>query len=468
MDLIYTNKNKEDVGILLDYDFDLAFGSGENDFELKVALDNHCCSDGCLVYIEGTEYGGIIDKVKIVTKSSEITYKGRTWHGILASKVIEPLKATDESSGGVVVHKGGKNFLKVTAKTQTVDGVTFTVNENGSIVGSGSASAILHDPIICDVTLQQGEKYILSGAVGWNRRLILYYKADHTKLNAEDRGQGVEITVPITGVYRLYIWTGSGESYNNNETFYPMLRVASDTSATFKPYDSLEDEYLMISGEANKCIQWLLERSGLADLFTASEEDSGLSIVGYKMNRYVDAYTGIKKMLASADGKLQITFQNGKVVLSALPLVDYSTDEEYDNDQVEMEIEKAYAPINHLICLGGGQLADRLVLHLYTDEQGKISPTQSLKGVDEVTDVLDYPNCESAEELEAEGKERLKASASSDSVKMSFDADESTYDIGDIVGAREIITGIAVAKAITKKIVSINKGKISIQYKVGE
>ena len=321
MDLIYTNKNKEDVGILLDYDFDLAFGSGENDFELKVALDNHCCSDGCLVYIEGTEYGGIIDKVKIATKSSEITYKGRTWHGILASKVIEP---------------------------------------------------------------------------------------------------------------------------------------------------DANEAYLTVSGEANAVIEMLLERVGLSDLFTVSSDVSELTIKNYKMNRYVDAYTGIKKMLASADGKLQITFQNGKVVLSALPLVDYSTDEEYDNDQVEMEIEKAYAPINHLICLGGGQLADRLVLHLYTDEHGKISPTQSLKGMDEVTDVLDYPNCESAEELEAEGKERLKASASSDSVKMSFDADESTYDIGDIVGAREIITGIAVAKAITKKIVSINKGKVSIQYKVGE
>lgn len=467
MDLIYTNKNKEDVGILFDYDFDLAFGSGENNFELKVALDNHCCSDGCLVYIEGTEYGGIIDKVKIVTKSSEITYKGRTWHGILASKVIEPLKATDESSGGVIVHKGGKNFLKNTATSRTVNGITFTVNEDGSVTANGTATAVTQFPQICDVTLNEGEKYILSGGAGQYKRLVLYYLPDYKQLNLESRGGDTEVNVQITGVYRAYIYTSQGETYNN-ETFYPMLRVASDTSATFKPYDSLEDEYLMISGEANKCIQWLLERCGIADLFTASEEDSGLSIVGYKMNRYVDAYTGIKKMLASADGKLQISFQNGKVVLSALPLVDYSTDEEYDNDQVEMEIEKSYAPVNHLICLGSGELADRLVIHLYTDEQGKISPTQSLTGMDEVTDVLNYPNCESAEELEAEGKERLKESASSDSVKMSFGADDNTYDIGDIVGAREIITGIAVAKAITKKIVTINKGKISIQYKVGE
>ena len=37
MDLIYTNQNREDIGVLQDFSLDLAFGSGENDFELTVS-----------------------------------------------------------------------------------------------------------------------------------------------------------------------------------------------------------------------------------------------------------------------------------------------------------------------------------------------------------------------------------------------------------------------------------------------
>lgn len=43
MDLIYTNVNREDVGVLKDYAFDLAFGSDENDFELTLDINQHCC-----------------------------------------------------------------------------------------------------------------------------------------------------------------------------------------------------------------------------------------------------------------------------------------------------------------------------------------------------------------------------------------------------------------------------------------
>lgn len=321
MDLIYTNKDREDVGVLLDYDFDLAFGSDENDFELTINANQHCCEAGCLIYMEGTEYGGIIDKMKITTKNQEMKYSGRTWHGILASKVIEP-----------------------------------------------------------------------------------------------DAGEA----------------------------------------------------YLIVSGEANEVIGTLLDRIGLADMFTVSTEDSGLTISNYKMNRYVDAYTGIVKMLATVSGKMKFTFTGGQVFISALSAVDYSQDEQFDNDQVEMQVEKSYNPVNHLICLGSGELTERQVVHLYTDADGNISTTQTFTGIDEVVDVYDYANAESLEDLIQGGMDKLKELASADTVKMDFDAESTVYDIGDIVGAKEIITGVAVKEKITKKIVTINKGQINIEYKVGE
>jgi hypothetical protein len=156
------------------------------------------------------------------------------------------------------------------------------------------------------------------------------------------------------------------------------------------------------------------------------------------------------------------------VILSAVPLVDYSQDEQFDTDQVDLEIEKTYRHVNHLICLGSGDLAERQVIHLYADKQGEISHTQSLKGIDEVTAVYDYANVESLEELEAEGIEKLKEYVTGGCVKLSFDAESNVYDIGDIVGAKDIITGITVTTQISSKIVTINKGQISIEYKVGE
>ena len=90
MDLIYTNADREDVGVLFDYQFDLAFGADENDFQLTIPLNKHCCQPGSFIYIEGTEYGGIVDSVEVDTERQEVVYSGRTWHGILEGHIIQP------------------------------------------------------------------------------------------------------------------------------------------------------------------------------------------------------------------------------------------------------------------------------------------------------------------------------------------------------------------------------------------
>lgn len=321
MDLIYTDVRRNDVGVLKDYTFDLAYGVDENDFELTIDLNNHCCDTGSLVYVEGTEYGGVIDGLMVVTKDEKLTYRGRTWHGILASKVIEP---------------------------------------------------------------------------------------------------------------------------------------------------NAGDDYLTMSGDVNKIIGDLIKKFGLDDLFVASKEASGLVVENYNFDRYVDMYTGITKMLDAISGKLKFAFSANSVVISAAPIVDYSKDEQFDNDLVEMQIEKTRSNVNHLICLGKGELAERTVVHLYLDAEGNISQTQTFVGFQEVAATYDYPNTESVEELVKNGTEKLKEYANADKVQMNFTAEDATYDVGDIIGAREIITGTVVTAKITKKIVTISQGEVNIQYKVGE
>ena len=88
--MIYADKNKNDIGVLQDYSFDECFGDEDNTFELKVQQYNHVCREDYYIYIEFTEYGGVIDRVTSETKKGVVTYSGRTWHGILNSYVIEP------------------------------------------------------------------------------------------------------------------------------------------------------------------------------------------------------------------------------------------------------------------------------------------------------------------------------------------------------------------------------------------
>ena len=90
MDLIYMNEKHEDVGVLSGYLLDLAYGKDENNFECTVDIDNHVCREKYMLYIDGTEYGGIIDVISPDTDKKEIVYSGRTWHGVLEKKIIYP------------------------------------------------------------------------------------------------------------------------------------------------------------------------------------------------------------------------------------------------------------------------------------------------------------------------------------------------------------------------------------------
>ncbi len=90
-DLVYTDPDGMELGVLTAYTLDMAWGIDENDFELKMGLQP-TLECGALVYYDGTEWGGVVDKVSIdeTGDAVEVTYSGRTWHGILASHILCP------------------------------------------------------------------------------------------------------------------------------------------------------------------------------------------------------------------------------------------------------------------------------------------------------------------------------------------------------------------------------------------
>lgn len=318
MDLIYTDENRIDKGVLTAYAFDLSFGADENDFEMTLGANEPALLDGSFAYIEGTEYGGIVDGIKASTNSNTVTYKGRTWHGLMNSKVIEP---------------------------------------------------------------------------------------------------------------------NAGEAY------------------------------LIVSGDANEILSMLVDRLGLTGLFVAAKELSGINISKYQFHRYCKGYDGIRDMLGDNGAKLKIEWVDRAVRLSAVPVVDY-TKTPADSDTASLNVEKYSKKVNHLICLGKGELTEREVIHLYADQFGNIGDDRYYSGLDEITDTYDNAN---SEDLRKDGISYLKSLRNNDNAEISLkEANAIPYDIGDIVGASEIRTGITVTAIVTQKIIKIKNGVISTEYKTGE
>lgn len=281
----------------------------------------------------------------------------------------------------------------------------------------------------------------------------------NSKIRLEDKAlvyiEGTEYGGKITG-----IGTNTGEDVITYKgmTWHGLL------NAHVLGPDSGQD-YLVLSGEAHTVIRSLIERMNLQDIFTAPMTSSGINI-NYQV-RYEYGYFAILAMLTASSAKLKMTYDNGMVVLSAEAIEDYSETNELDTTQIELEIDKDYLPVNHLVCLGEGELKNRIVLHFYADANGNVSTTQSLFGADENTLIYDYTNADS-NELSEKGQEKLKELQNCDTVKVDI-PEGRVLDIGDLVGAIDPITGIYVATEVTYKTVTISSnGLVNIAYKVGD
>ncbi len=92
--LIYTDADRVEQGYLRNFNVDVDVAK-DKDFEITVARDNNILQGGSWWYINGTEYGGIVDKIGVVTADREIRYTGRNLRGILCDKIIEPPNGED-------------------------------------------------------------------------------------------------------------------------------------------------------------------------------------------------------------------------------------------------------------------------------------------------------------------------------------------------------------------------------------
>ena len=229
-------------------------------------------------------------------------------------------------------------------------------------------------------------------------------------------------------------------------------------------------DYYTISGEANTCIRTLLSTFYKDGLMQGSTEDTGANI-SYQFNRYATLMDGMKAMLRTINRRPSIKYieteSGGHVEISAIPIENYAAQIELsEDDELSINADQIANGVNHLICLGSGELSERLVIHIYTDAQGNVVGSQVLTGRHEIAEVYDYPGAENETELRRYGLERLEEVKS----RTTFDADvleiESTLGVGDIISGRDFTTGIYVEKPIVRKILKITNEILTEEYKL--
>lgn len=228
--------------------------------------------------------------------------------------------------------------------------------------------------------------------------------------------------------------------------------------------------YCIVEGELHTIMKELIEPR-FNGLFKVSEINTGVT-VKYQFERFCTLHDGIVKMLKTVGYRLDISYNQGNpngcgwVDIKAVPVVDHSGIIELSQDSMlTFSMREKYDGVNHLIIAGKGELQERTVLHLYVQKDGSIGKTQFYKGIDEIEEFYENTSTDS-EELEKAGIERLENIKNKKTFNMDVEALEIDVSIGDIIGGRDHITGMYMAKPLGNVIVTIKDGIISKDYRL--
>ena len=208
--------------------------------------------------------------------------------------------------------------------------------------------------------------------------------------------------------------------------------------------------YRVLTGTFADKIDAVLTLLGLSDVFY-TDADGG-STGEWQIDRYTNALTALRKLSAQNGLTMIVSFDKAvqKLKISFTTARTVTAGDEYDGELFDFDITKDLMPVNHLICLGSGQLTARQVYHLYADRNGIISETQTLFGTDEMTAVYDYSSVESLDELKKEGLKHFQELLDNSTKLEITPPDEAAFHIGDRIAGQERISGIYVEKEVKK------------------
>lgn len=191
--------------------------------------------------------GTIQEDVTFVKNNSGNAVKGVKTGAVVGMGDVSPLyhnvKVKVSGVGdptAVTITQCGKNLLNIEHVSETINGVTFTVNDDGSIKVVGTATGTITKFIAVNFpNMVTGEKYVLNGCpvggtvVTYSLRFIGMGDSTYTEVHDEGAGVSFEF-LGYDSQYSVAICIHTGVVMNH--TFYPMVRHVSVEDDAFDPY----------------------------------------------------------------------------------------------------------------------------------------------------------------------------------------------------------------------------------------
>ena len=207
----------------------------------------------------------------------------------------------------------GRNLLRLTAQTKTINGVTFTVNDDGTIVANGTATATTEfQALYSKVMHSKGGTYHFSGCPSggssstYRQRV---FRNGENGFSVYDEGNGGSLTVTDAQASleaTLSIMVYSGQTVTNL-VFRPQLTAGSE-AYSFVPYVAATTPLTLVDSDGNT--HELKKLGTYQDKLVLNADGSGTiieNVADFKFN--LSRYIGEDKNVT--DGSLIGFIQSG-------------------------------------------------------------------------------------------------------------------------------------------------------------
>ena len=295
MDLVCTDELFIDQFILEDADYEVSSGD-ENLMTITRNLSDKKLAPRSLVYVDGSDAGGIIDGVTIDTSKSsgQVIYSGRSWSGILAGKVICP--------------DTGADHLTVSGDADTViASIIKRIGLTGLFTATGSVSGITVNnyQFARYCTAWDGLSAMMASVggklcMGYDsaiKKVVLYAKKAQEVPFDSDTQPDIEVSQSFTKTNHL-ICLGKGEgaarircdwfadskgNVSEKQSIFGAYEIAQTYEETASEYDKLKEsgKKKLVALQSTEAAKVEVNNSGeydVGDTITAFEANYGIEV----------------------------------------------------------------------------------------------------------------------------------------------------------------------------------------------
>lgn len=212
----------------------------------------------------------------------------------------------------------------------------------------------------------------------------------------------------------------------------------------------------------SQVVQSVLEMAELTELFTPADNLSTVGTVP-TTGQYMTPLAALESILGAVGCRPSFSFDPTikRIRIGSEAVKDYSG-QEYDSENINMELSVNKMPVNHIIAVSKSGTAH----HLYLQHDGTYADTQEIKGAAEVTKLINV----SSDDNEKIMQEMIKAmdAEKKASATSALSVSEIAAEIGDIVGSYEQHSKTLVAAKVTSKVLKMTDKTFQINFETGE